>query len=118
MDGAKRGSRSKAGSSLRLLVTRLLLGRAVGRRRVQRAQRVAALLACSLIALALLLLRWTLRVEMTPVLLTPSAMSSQEGKASLPVRRAPLPAGPRSLTPLPAFCPCWRCKQSWKHTVL
>ena len=102
VDDAKLGSQSKAGSSLRLLFTRLLLGRAVGRRRVQRAQGAAFVLAFTLIALALLLLRWTLRVSSpspTPVLLlTPSPASGKAGKARPPVRRAPLP--PDLPTPL------------------
>ena len=102
-DDAKLGSSQK--TSLRLLFTRLVLGRAAGRRRVQRAQRAAFLIALSLVALALLLLRWTLRVDRlsaTPVLLTPSAASDKASKARRPVRRAHLPSLLRSLCVRPA----------------
>lgn len=108
-DDAKLGSSQKTGSSLRLLFTRLVLGRAVGRRRVQRAQRAAFVIALSLIALALLLLRWTLRVDsrsMTPVLLTPSAANAKASKASRPVRQAYLPSLLRSFSARPAASVC------------
>jgi hypothetical protein len=106
-DDAKLGSSQKTGSSLRLLFTRLVLGRAVGRR--VRAQRASFVIALSLIALALLLLRWTLRVDSlsaTPVLLTPSAANAKASKASRPVRRAYLPSLLRSFSARPAASVC------------